>query len=203
MFRFVARPCRRVLLLLLWLCMAYGVFHWAVRDYTKDGDQVTPGGNYAALQGRLAVAPLTVASLYGNSLDILDNNSIVGVGQAVLQQQDISGSINSSSVEMLGASSLPPKSNSPGGNLALTVGASSTVTPRYPWVDDEPLVDKETKTVEQLIIDAAATIRNIPLPPYILGGQKDGPKNYKNASCARFPTIYDIEFSNTYWQVWI
>lgn len=193
MFRFVARPCRRVLLLLLWLCMAYGVFHWAVKDTTLGGRPSSPGGSI--LGGRFGVAPLTVASLYGNNLEILD----VGAGGA--GPIEILNNGSSSSVEMLGASSIPSRVGGVGGGSgALTVG-SSTVTPRYPWLDDEPLVDKETKTVEQLILDAAATIRNIPLPPYILGGQKDGPKNYKNASCARFPTIYDIEFSNTYWQV--
>lgn len=219
MFRFVARPCRRVLLLLLWLCMAYGVFHFAVKDYGSETSSPS-AERLAAFGGRLGVAPLTVASIYSNNLDLGDNNldpqqqqlpakvifqvsssSSVGKVSTGLPDAGAAGGVvnSSGSVELLGASSWPMKSNN-AGNLALTVGTSSTVTPRYPWLDDEPLVDKETKTVEQLILEAAATIRNIPHPPYILG-QKDGPKFYKNASCARFPTIYDIEFSNTYWQV--
>ncbi|CAG7815136.1 unnamed protein product [Allacma fusca] len=84
-------------------------------------------------------------------------------------------------------------------NFGLTV-ASSTTTFRYPWSDEEPLVDKETRSIEDLILEAAATIRNIPPPPFILAKDKDGPKFFRNSSCARFPTIYDLEFSNTYWQ---
>ena len=91
-------------------------------------------------------------------------------------------------------------SNGASSNLGLTI-ASSTTTFRYPWSDEEPLVDKETKSIEDLILEAAATIRNIPPPPYILAKDKDGPKYFRNSSCARFPTIYDLEFSNTYWQV--
>lgn len=195
MFRFVARPCRRVLLLLLWLCMAYGVFHWAVKDYGGD-TSTQAGANYAALGGRLGLAPLTVASLYGNSLDVLENNDNV---DSAARQDSVVQNSSVSSLELLGASSLPSRNSVSSSNPSLSI--SSTMTPRYPWVDDEPLVDKQTRTVEQLILDAAATIRNIPHPPYILGGQKDGPRNYKNSSCARFPTIYDMEFSNTYWQV--
>ncbi|CAL8105281.1 unnamed protein product [Orchesella dallaii] len=218
MFRFVARPCRRALLLLLWLCMAYGVFHWAVKDSTVDSPRMA--ALEVTLPGRLGVAPLTMASVHPNENEIFDStdqkklfqSSVIAAKIGAISPQQpspaavpdsVGPALNtSSSVEMVGASSLPSSIRgngaAPSGNLALTLG-SSTMTPRYPWIDDEPLVDKETKTVEQLILEAAETIRNIPTSPYILG-QKDGPKFYKNSSCARFPTIYDIEFSNTYWQ---
>jgi len=96
----------------------------------------------------------------------------------------------------------------PGGVTVLTglsssrfFSSSSSTTPR--WSQQEPLVDTEHKTIEELILEAAATIRNIPAPPYILPTYKQGPKFYRNSSCARFPTIYDLEFSNTYWQAWV
>lgn len=89
---------------------------------------------------------------------------------------------------------------SPSSPFGLTM--ASTSTSRSTWTDSEdPLVDKETKTVEDLILEAARTIRNIPHPPFILGKKEGGPKFYRNASCARFPTVYDLEFSNTFWQV--
>jgi len=68
---------------------------------------------------------------------------------------------------------------------------TSTTFQKSHWEDKlEPLVDKGTRTIEELILEAAGTLRTIPHPPYILGGLKDGPKFYKNLTCARFPTIY-------------
>lgn len=100
------------------------------------------------------------------------------------------------------ASSSSNAQSSPASSTSLTLSSSTITTLKSSsWSDEEPLVDKETRTIEELILEAAGTIRNIPHPPYILGGIKEGPKYYKNSSCARFPTIYDLEFSNSYWQV--
>jgi hypothetical protein len=55
------------------------------------------------------------------------------------------------------------------------------------------------KALRDMVAEGSQGILNLPGVPYIFGELKGGPKHL-NASCARFPTIYDIKFSNLYWQ---
>jgi hypothetical protein len=51
----------------------------------------------------------------------------------------------------------------------------------------------------EYISNVQTNVQNLPESPYILGGQ--GQKFLGNRTCARFPTLYDIHFSNLHWQV--
>jgi len=62
------------------------------------------------------------------------------------------------------------------------------------------LLEKRNQA-DQLVRETVKNIRSIPQSPYILGGGKESPLYFMNSSCARFPTIHDIQFSSTDWQV--
>ncbi|CAG7709904.1 unnamed protein product, partial [Allacma fusca] len=51
-----------------------------------------------------------------------------------------------------------------------------------------------------ILSEAITSIRNVPPLPYIFGTDVNGPKYYKTSGCAQFPTLYDLEFNNIYWQ---
>ncbi|CAG7732584.1 unnamed protein product, partial [Allacma fusca] len=51
-----------------------------------------------------------------------------------------------------------------------------------------------------ILSEALTSIRNVPPLPYIFGTDINGPKYYKMSGCAQFPTLYDLEFNNIYWQ---
>lgn len=63
----------------------------------------------------------------------------------------------------------------------------------------EPRVDRATAQSEQQIMDEVQ--RRLPnLPVAYWNRNKNKPMYYKNESCAKFPSIYELEFNNVYWQ---
>ena len=191
LWRLSGRPCRRTLFISLCFCAAYGLFHFVAKENFSSSnpsssyeDDLTI--NFRAMNRLSLTAPST--------LFLGSPSSSVAVAPAAVPASSSSGSLDPSS-----SVGIP---NLFGLTLASSTSTSTTTTLRTQWSDEEPLVDKGTMTIEDLILEAAGSIRNIPLPPYILSKNKDGPKYFRNSSCARFPTIYDLEFSNTFWQVW-
>jgi len=65
--------------------------------------------------------------------------------------------------------------------------------------DLEPNIDKSPSLSETMIIEEVQ--KNLPsLPIAYWNRHMDRPMFYKNASCAKFPSVFDLEFNNNYWQ---
>lgn len=63
----------------------------------------------------------------------------------------------------------------------------------------EPLVDKSAAWSEARIVQEVQ--RQLPsLPIAYWNRHKNRPMFYKNESCAKFPSIFELEFNNVYWQ---
>lgn len=63
----------------------------------------------------------------------------------------------------------------------------------------EPRVDHESAQSEQTIMDEMQ--KRLPnLPAAYWDRTKGKPTFYKNDSCAKFPSVYELEFNNVYWQ---
>jgi len=199
------KPYRRTLFVLLCFCMTYALFHFVSKE-SLDGPSLYEDELVLqmGLNGRIPSSITTQSESQSAQFLVSPSSHGPAVAHAPVR---VPLTPSSSSAPSNYNPSLDSWSTMTGGInslLGLTIAASSppTSTTRSTWSDsEEPLIDKETKTIEELILEAAVTIRNIPLPPYILSKSKDGPKYYRNASCARFPTVYDLEFSNTFWQV--
>jgi len=66
-------------------------------------------------------------------------------------------------------------------------------------LDLEPSIDKSPSLSEAMIIEEVQ--KNVPsLPIAYWNRHKNRPMFYKNASCAKFPSVFDLEFRNIYWQ---
>ncbi|XP_048512087.1 uncharacterized protein LOC105684351 isoform X2 [Athalia rosae] len=64
----------------------------------------------------------------------------------------------------------------------------------------EPLLDKTpSKTEEKLIEEIETRLPSLPLA-YWNRNKNNKAMHYKNESCAKFPSIFDLEFNNIYWQ---
>ena len=65
--------------------------------------------------------------------------------------------------------------------------------------DLEPNIDKSPSLSEAMIIEEVQ--KKLPsLPIAYWNRHKGRPMFYKNASCAKFPSVFDLEFTNIYWQ---
>lgn len=63
----------------------------------------------------------------------------------------------------------------------------------------EPLVDRATAQSEQQIMEEVQNrLPNVPFAYW--NRNKNKPMYYKNESCAKFPSVYELEFNNVYWQ---
>ena len=63
----------------------------------------------------------------------------------------------------------------------------------------EPSIDKSPSLSEAMIIEEVQ--KKLPsLPITYWNRHKNRPMFYKNASCAKFPSVFDLEFTNIYWQ---
>lgn len=63
----------------------------------------------------------------------------------------------------------------------------------------EPSIDKSPSLSEAMIVEEVQ--KKLPSLPIVYWNRhKDRPMFYKNESCAKFPSIFDLEFSNIYWQ---
>jgi len=65
--------------------------------------------------------------------------------------------------------------------------------------DLEPSIDKSPSLSEAMIIEEVQ--KKLPsLPIAYWNRHKGSPMFYKNESCAKFPSVFDLEFTNIYWQ---
>ncbi|XP_029051206.1 uncharacterized protein LOC114879940 [Osmia bicornis bicornis] len=93
-------------------------------------------------------------------------------------------------------------SNSAGSNLLTTLTTLSNSPTKNP-LDLEPLLDKRpAKTEEELIQEIEQRLPSLPLSYWNKNSKFAGVKSKGNSSCSylRYPSIYDIEFNNVYWQ---
>ncbi|KAK7793902.1 hypothetical protein R5R35_003579 [Gryllus longicercus] len=68
------------------------------------------------------------------------------------------------------------------------------------FLDLEPSVDQSPARSEAMVVEDVQ--RQIPsLPIAYWSRHKNKPMYYKNESCAKFPSIFELEFNNVYWQV--
>lgn len=66
-------------------------------------------------------------------------------------------------------------------------------------LDLEPRVDKRpSRNEDALIQDFQKSVPNVPVQFW--NKVKNRPMFYKNESCAKFPSIFELEFNNIYWQ---
>ncbi|XP_015518279.1 uncharacterized protein [Neodiprion pinetum] len=64
----------------------------------------------------------------------------------------------------------------------------------------EPLLDKTpSRTEDKLIEEIETRLPSLPLA-YWNRNKNNKAMHYKNESCAKFPSIFDLEFNNIYWQ---
>lgn len=79
------------------------------------------------------------------------------------------------------------------------VPRTTTPPPYESLLTVEPWVDKVSVQSEQLIMDQVQ--KRLPnLPVSYWNQNKNKAMYYKNESCAKFPSIYELEFNNVYWQ---
>lgn len=64
-----------------------------------------------------------------------------------------------------------------------------------PKIDQRPLPSEDI-----LAVEAAKRLPSLPIAYWEKHKGKQPVKFYKNKTCAAFPTIYDLEFDNVYWQ---
>lgn len=78
-------------------------------------------------------------------------------------------------------------------------GASSTTT-TSPLDALEPFVDKNgsNRTQAEAEAEIARTLPRVPVDFWLKN--KNRPMFYKNESCAKMPSIFELEFNNVYWQ---
>lgn len=69
------------------------------------------------------------------------------------------------------------------------------LTMQQPKVDRRPMPSEEF-----LAMEAANRLPSLPIAYWEKHKNKQPAKFYKNKTCAAFPTIYDLEFDNVYWQ---
>ncbi|OAD52905.1 hypothetical protein WN48_11151 [Eufriesea mexicana] len=95
-------------------------------------------------------------------------------------------------------------SNSGGSSLLTTLTTMSNTPTKNP-LDLEPLLDKSpAKTEEELIQEIEQRLPSLPLAYWSKTGKYSSGqvKSKGNDSCSnlKYPSIYDIEFNNVYWQ---
>jgi hypothetical protein len=64
--------------------------------------------------------------------------------------------------------------------------------------DLEPSIDKSPSLSEAMIIEVQKKLPSLPIAYW--NRHKDTPMFYMNESCAKFPSIFDLDFTNIYWQ---
>lgn len=83
--------------------------------------------------------------------------------------------------------------------LDMRAGGGMSTPPYESLLTVEPWVDRPSAQSEQLIMDQVQ--KRLPnLPVSYWNENKNKALYYKNESCARFPSIYELEFNNVYWQ---
>ncbi|XP_071439396.1 uncharacterized protein [Hetaerina americana] len=76
-------------------------------------------------------------------------------------------------------------------------GESTSTTENI--LDLEPIVDKSPSRSEDMLVDEIQ--RRVPSLPIAYWNQhKNKPMFFRNESCAKFPSLYELEFNNLYWQ---
>uniref|UniRef100_A0A6P7GIF3 Glycosyltransferase family 92 protein n=1 Tax=Diabrotica virgifera virgifera TaxID=50390 RepID=A0A6P7GIF3_DIAVI len=76
----------------------------------------------------------------------------------------------------------------------ITIHAESTIES----YDLEPFIDKSPNFSEDMLIDDIQ--KRIPNLPMIYWNKYKNPPTGLNNTCARFPSVFDLEFNNIYWQ---
>ncbi|PSN43298.1 hypothetical protein C0J52_21514 [Blattella germanica] len=80
-----------------------------------------------------------------------------------------------------------------------TETTATTTHPSPAVLDLEPNIDKSPVPSEAKIVEEVQ--KNFPsLPIAYWKRHKNKPMFYKNNTCAKYPSIFDLEFSNVYWQ---
>lgn len=78
---------------------------------------------------------------------------------------------------------------------------AATTPPYESLLTVEPWVDKEPAQSEQLIMgQVRQRLPNLPATYWNEYKNDKQPTYYKNDSCAKFPSVYELEFNNVYWQ---
>ncbi|XP_046963761.1 uncharacterized protein LOC124532751 isoform X1 [Vanessa cardui] len=96
----------------------------------------------------------------------------------------------------------PPRAHpAPPARLLLQSEAASTPAPAPSTPPPAPRLATDTRvlTEDELRADAERRLPSLPLA-YWHKHRNDKNKFYKKKDCAPFPSIYDLEFHNTYWQ---